>query len=118
MRTVCLVLLLSMSSACLAQPAPTPQTRAELRVACNLDGEISGTLSQFEYSNFWPDHCPAVAFRVASVASEEVGQALRQLYVEDPATHEKKARVWVRVQKSEGPRGPYLTVTSVRPVES
>jgi hypothetical protein len=87
----------------------------ELRATCDLNGEVSGRMSQFEYSNFWPDHCPTVAFGVARCSSRGVCQALRDLYIEDPSTHEKSARVWVRVLKSEGPTGTNLVITSVRP---
>ena len=118
MRAVCLVILLLMSSECLAQPTLAPPTKAELRAACNLEGEVSGTITQFEYTNFWPDHCPGIAFGVARCSSREICQAQFKLFVEDPDTHEKSARVWIRVQKTEEWMGTYLIITSLRPFET
>ena len=117
MRAVRFVLLLLTSSACLAQPAPTLQTSEERRAACNIDGEISGTITSFEYTNFRPDHCPGAVFSVERCSSWEICRSLFQLYVEDPDTRVKSARIWIRGQRTEGSMGTYLLITSVRPFE-
>ena len=105
---------LVLASACGARSQPVPLSASELRAECRLVGEIPGKVTLFEYANFWPDHCPGVAFAAKRYSSTEVGDRMRQLWVEDSSTHEKAARVWVRVSVNTDSHGPWLTIDSVR----